>query len=207
MTVISRKTRKHGDSVESKARLFLAVACLWPLCLLALFASSAPHIGDDHRALSLQFRNVLDRVDVMGYGPTHPRVAVILVGQELSELQTSVESVLQHTDRNRIFIIAVVVDGKPEDERFVNDLQQLEHANVRSASDEQKIHVIFNEQRVGLYASRRDAVDFIHILEDSHESKGLKSHEEDLILVLMQGGVQMVVRHFHSNGLIISHLR
>lgn len=204
MTVVSRKTTRKsrpGDSTECKGRIFLAIACLWPLCLLALFSASAPHIatdGDKKRALSLQFRNVLDRVDIMGYGPTHPRVAVVITGKDLTDIQTTVESVLDHTDRNRIFIIAVVVDGKAEDARFVDDLKQLDVVqHVRTAKEmpsEQKIHVIFNEQDVGLYQSRSDAIHFIHLLEDSHETEGLKSHEEDLILVLMQGGTQMVVR-------------
>ena len=74
-----RKHRRHppGSVEATKARLFLALACLWPLCLLALFSASAPHVEHSSgRQLGVQFRNVLDRVDIMGYGPTHPRLAV-----------------------------------------------------------------------------------------------------------------------------------
>jgi hypothetical protein len=228
MTAISRKatqrSRSGAGADSTKARLFLAVACVWPLCLMALFAASARHIAtsdelnpsSQHRQLGLQFRNILDRVDVMGYGPTHPRVAFALVGSDMSELETSVESILAHTDRNRIFIITVVVEGHAQDDPFVQTLNQLDqgegtntrhwhglrpHIHTGDHTDkdkkdhaDQKIHVIFNEQPQGLAKCREDAVHFIQLLETTHESQGLKSSEEDLILVLMQGGTQMVVR-------------
>jgi hypothetical protein len=252
MTAISRKTvtgRKdnHSSSMASadstKARFFLAVACLWPLCLLALFAASAPHnVANDHpgvaggggheplgsrRQLGLQFRNILDRVDVMGYGPTHPRVAVTLVGTDLSDLETSVDSIFAHTDRNRIFIITIVVEGHANDQPFVDRLTQLDrgttphwhglrphiHDGGEVATDggggdhaDQKIHVIFNEQPLGLAQARQDAVHFIQILEDTHEAQNLKSHEEDLILVLMQGGTQMVVRMYYARATMDDYL-
>lgn len=239
MTAISRKTvagrSSNGPNTadSTKARLFLAVACLWPLCLLALFAASAPHVrynnadpagggsavgpggrSSSRRQLGLQFRNILDRVDVMGYGPTHPRVAFALVGTDLADLETSVDSIFAHTDRNRLFIITVVVEGYAIDAQFVDRLTQLDrgttkhwhglrpdiHSNSANQSDavddhaDQKIHVIFNAQPLGLAQARQDAVSFIQILEDTHEAQGLKSHEEDLILVLMQGGTRLVVR-------------
>jgi hypothetical protein len=240
MTAISRKTvvtaRSSNTADSTKARLFLAVACLWPLCLLALFAASAPHVrsGDgsvgggggaavgpgssSRRQLGLQFRNILDRVDVMGYGPTHPRVAFALVGTDLADLETSVDSIFAHTDRNRLFIITVVVEGCAMDAQFVDRLTQLDRGTTKHwhglrpdmhsangakqpSSDaavddhaDQKIHVIFNAQPLGLAQARQDAVNFIQILEDTHEAQGLKSHEEDLILVLMQGGTRLVVR-------------
>jgi hypothetical protein len=241
MTAISRKTVAAGRSNtadSTKARLFLAVACLWPLCLLALFAASAPHVressnaggdgstggaafgpgGNSRRQLGLQFRNILDRVDVMGYGPTHPRVAFALVGTDLADLETSVDSIFAHTDRNRLFIITVVVEGCEVDAQFVDRLTQLDRGTTKhwhglrpdihssnganQPSDaavvddhaDQKIHVIFNAQPLGLAQARQDAVNFIQILEDTHEAQGLKSHEEDLILVLMQGGTRLVVR-------------
>jgi hypothetical protein len=238
MTAISRKTvtgRSTNTADSTKARLFLAVACLWPLCLLALFAASAPHVrsngggdsagggsvvgpGSSRRQLGLQFRNILDRVDVMGYGPTHPRVAFALVGTDLADLETSVDSIFAHTDRNRLFIITVVVEGSALDAQFVDRLTQLDRGTTKhwhglrpdihssnganQPSDaavvddhaDQKIHVIFNAQPLGLAQARQDAVNFIQILEDTHEAQGLKSHEEDLILVLMQGGTRLVVR-------------
>jgi len=88
MTVIappagSRKA-PHGQtpvmsSDAGKAKLFLAVACIWPLVVLALYASSAPQLKETRahpRALldksnkinqdiRFQFRKILDRVDVM----------------------------------------------------------------------------------------------------------------------------------------------
>lgn len=103
-------------------RLFLLVACLWPLVVLALFTASAPGQKDsravvsDPSALSQQessiannkngfnLRNVLDRVDIMGYGPTHPRVAFVVVGEDRNALIQSIESIFSNTDMKRIFI-------------------------------------------------------------------------------------------------------
>lgn len=39
-----------------------------------------------------------------------------------------------------------------------------------------------------MVASRLDAVDFVRVLESKHEGAGLKSQDEDLILLLLQGG-------------------
>jgi hypothetical protein len=102
------KTRQQpmGMSDASKARMFLALACIWPIFVLALYASSAPQIQEakqNPRALldknneinkdvRFNFRKVLDRVDVMGYGPTHPRVAVTIVGDDSQKILASVES-------------------------------------------------------------------------------------------------------------------
>jgi hypothetical protein len=44
----------------------------------------------------LSFRKYMDRVDVMGYGPTHPRVAVVVVGDDRAKILASVESVFRY---------------------------------------------------------------------------------------------------------------
>lgn len=51
-----------------------------------------------------------------------------------------------------------------------------------------KIHVLFNPAPIGLAASRSRATDFIQILVNKHENSGIKSPDEDLILLLLQGG-------------------
>ena len=158
-----------------------------------------------------QLRTLLDRVDIMGYGPTHPRVAVVVVGEEKESIVSTVESVFSHTDLNRVFLVCVVVDGAVEDPKLVSDLEKINAGSVPhwhglrpdihltgtnrgEESHGRKIHVMFNEQRRGLTASRRDAVDFIELLKEKHEAAGLKLPQEDLILVLLQGGAQLVDR-------------
>jgi hypothetical protein len=132
---------------ELNARLLLFVACLWPLWVLALFGASAPgQYRNDPTKLSdvkgtdllhsspatvvsntrFNLRSVLDRVDVMGYGPTHPRLAVVVVGEEKDHLISSVESVFSHTDINRIFVICAVLDGHPEDPGLIQTLQTID---------------------------------------------------------------------------------
>lgn len=235
------------QSDSSKARLFLVVACLWPLFVLALFAASAPHVGagpgvgvgpgapgagllaedptTHHQMLRpggpvlkvgdnsfFSVKSLLDRVDVMGYGPTHPRIAAVVVGDDRDHLVATVESVFHKTDLNRVFVVCVVVDGRDDDPALVRDLKKIDsgsiahwhgmrpdlhtHEDGEGHGEEDdphgnKVHVIFHPKKIGVGESRRDAVDFINILRKSHEEAGLKSPEEDLILLLLQGGAEL----------------
>jgi hypothetical protein len=93
----------------SKARLFLALACFWPILVFALFAASAPQLKETrshpsalldktneiNKDVRFNIRSVLDRVDIMGYGPTHPRVAVVIVGDDSTKILASVESLFR----------------------------------------------------------------------------------------------------------------
>lgn len=90
---------------SAKARLLLAVACLWPL-LVFFFASSGKNTqqSPDVNVVSAELesiRNLLDRVDILGYGPTHPRVAVVVVGDDTSKILSSVESVFRYEQYTR----------------------------------------------------------------------------------------------------------
>eukprot|EP00532_Pseudo-nitzschia_australis_P011035 CAMPEP_0168230152 /NCGR_PEP_ID=MMETSP0140_2-20121125/15754_1 /TAXON_ID=44445 /ORGANISM="Pseudo-nitzschia australis, Strain 10249 10 AB" /LENGTH=1107 /DNA_ID=CAMNT_0008162207 /DNA_START=48 /DNA_END=3371 /DNA_ORIENTATION=+ len=238
-------------------RILLLVACLWPLAILSLFASSAQPIqppsrlgvssdssASGSRALSiadndinnsnhnahLNWRSVLDRVDVMGYGPTHPRVAFVVVGETKEALIESVKSIFSNTDMNRIFVVCAVLDdhqysrgSEKEHQGLVKKLRKIENGsvphwhglkrdvhkknvNLKTPKDENnedddedededkshspKVHVLFNtkQSKKGLAASRSDAAEFVQILVETHEKAGFKSPDEDLILVLMQGG-------------------
>jgi hypothetical protein len=227
-----RSNREETIGFDSqRAKLFLALACLWPLCLMALFSASAPHVAvvsnqnnnnnaSPHRALTSSMRDILDRVDMLGYGPTHPRTAIVIVGKDPSQLRISVESVIQNTDLNRIFVIVVLADGIAYDTAYKRELEALDAGAVphwhglrphgvhdteqrRNAAAEEngqedegharKIHVLFNDQARGVTEARADAIDFIRILEKHHLENGLKDPQEDLILLLMQEGTQLTV--------------
>ena len=224
----STRPRQPLSSESLKARLFLTVACLWPLMLLALLASSAPDTttipGNTATAalntttashLRLSVRNALDRVDIMGYGPTHPRVAVVIVGSDTQALVATVKSVITHTDLQRLFVVTVVVEGKASDAALEHELHAMEEGSIphwhgtradvhnsdggdknkeeqhEETEHGRKIHVIFNQEAIGVSASREDAVDFVHLLAQYHEQAGLKSPAEDLLLVLLEAGAQL----------------
>lgn len=156
----------------------------------------------------LNIKNVLDRVDIMGYGPTHPRVGVVIVGNENENLVRTLDCVFQYTDMNRIFVVVVVVDGREEDMALIKELYKIDSGaiphwhgnrpdlhNGQKEDDEdphgRKVHVIFNKKKVGMAESRADGVAFIDILRKQHEAAGLKAVEEDLILLLLQSGAQL----------------
>ena len=232
----------NHDGESLKARIFLFVACFWPFWILALFASSASNqerstkqvVMDAAKEMvnPVNIRNVLDRVDVMGYGPTHPRLGIVVVASdnsgsdngdaadievdETESLVSTVESIYRNTDLNRVFVICVVVDGKKENPELVSRLEQIDagsvphwhglrpdihmpgagdQSNNKDEDDEdphgRKIHVMFNERREGISASRQDAAEFIQLLAEKHEAAGLKSPIEDLILLLLQSGAQL----------------
>jgi hypothetical protein len=142
-----------GMGPEVKARIFLFVACLWPLWILALFgASSAGRLQQQVTGSSssqvvgpnslmsgflgsagggrLNLRTVLDRVDVMGYGPTHPRVAVVVVGDDSNQIQSTVESLYSNTDLNRIFLVCAVVEGQQEDPTLLKNLEKIDSGST-----------------------------------------------------------------------------
>jgi len=50
----------------------------------------------------------------------------------------------------------------------------------------EKIHTLYNEEEIGVAASRNEAVHFINVLSRKHEEAGLKSHDEDLILLFLR---------------------
>lgn len=233
-TPVLRNSRNAGKQKAdyTRANILLAIACFWPLALLALFSSSAPHVDEQagnvpvasHSGLSLttklrsNLRNALDRVDIMGYGPTHPRVAFAVVGDDPEHLLKTVESIFSKTDLNRIFIVTVVIDGVEQDDALLDRFKRIDNGEVphwhgfrpdvhhptqdnnNSNNKEEddvhgsKIHVMFNAERRGVAESRADAVEFIKILQKHHEENGLKSLEEDFILMLMQGGAQLMAR-------------
>lgn len=93
-----RQMHNVSQSNSAKARLLLAVACLWPL-LVFFFASSGKNTEYSPDVVSAELesiRNLLDRVDILGYGPTHPRVAVVVVGDDTSKILSTVESVFRY---------------------------------------------------------------------------------------------------------------
>ena len=222
------------QSDSAKARLFLAIACFWPLVLWALFASSAPHVSSSSSSMTINgttssllssssittsssLRNLLDRVDILGYGPMHPRIAAVIVGDANADnLVSSVESIFSYTDLNRIFIVVVVVDGHQYDATLVQKLMKIDSGAIphwhglrpdinnnqkgdppeeSAANSEEphgrKVHVLFNPERLGVAASRADAVTLIDLLQQKHEEAGLKKKDEDLILLLLRSGTQL----------------
>ena len=232
MTVISSSSvrRSNGQhdpsSLSFTARLLLIVACIWPLFVI-LFSATTTTTNDAtstadtirsggsvaHRAANtaaLKFRDILDRADIMGYGPTHPRVAVVIVGNNKDNIRLSVESVFTHTDMNRIFLTMVIADGISEDPTFTESLQKFDtgtaphwheskpdmHVHTPGGDDAhgQKVHVMYNVDPLGLAEGRKNAIEFVRILERKHLQAGLKSDAEDLILLLLQSGAQLTVR-------------
>ena len=92
-------------------------------------SSSSVAAGTTNKSGGFNLRNVLDRVDVMGYGPTHPRVAFVVVGEDRNALIQSIESIFSNTDMKRIFIIVAVLDGHVEDPKLVKKLHKIENGS------------------------------------------------------------------------------
>ncbi|KAL9179903.1 hypothetical protein ACHAXT_007873 [Thalassiosira profunda] len=188
-----------------------------------------------------EMKSLLHRTDVVGYGPSKPRVAVVVVvpsppqsakeyiehehAEHAFEEQTlfngaleAVESVFRTTDRNRIFVVTVVMDGRGKLGSFESRLDDIDagrtahrhgdqvhthdHHKKWKAEDEkkakkegkeggehahsEKIHAIYNHETLGVAAARKEGVQFVDILAKKHEEAGLKSEEEDLILLFLR---------------------
>jgi hypothetical protein len=247
------KIRRHdsGGYEEGNvviSRILLMLACVWPLLVMGWLGTSSsssgtittspiqppnqhhfPEVTTDWKNPGLSFRKYLDRVDIMGYGPTHPRVAVVLVGDDdnknnHSDILRSIESVLKYTDRNRLFLICVVLDGvQPNIQEFTNEAKALpqriwqqqdkddemepkkshglryEERQQQSNKYLAKIHILSSTQKQGIAASRADAIEFISMLSTKHEQAGIKSPEEDLMLLLLQPGSELISNEWLSH--------
>jgi len=118
-------------------RIFLVSIVLWPILLIYFFhrtnsavqTAQTPSFttlkGSDIGApkpsiskLRSNLKSIVERFEPVGYGPTKPRAAFVLIAHtttsstdtasQIQALKRSIDSVLRTTDRNRIFIICVV---------------------------------------------------------------------------------------------------
>ncbi|KAL7473559.1 hypothetical protein ACHAXS_014002 [Conticribra weissflogii] len=180
--------------------------------------------------LQKEMSSLLHRSDVVGYGASRPRVAVVVVVPSQPEVKgddydeevvlngalESVESLFQTTDRSRIFIVTVVMDGRGKVGTFEAKLQDIDAGRTKhrhgamvhthdhhhdwqmegeskkgeqkdeSHTHSEKIHTLYNEEAIGVAASRNEAVHFINVLSRKHEEAGLKTRDEDLILLFLR---------------------
>jgi hypothetical protein len=114
----------------------------------------------------------------------------------------------------RIFLVCIVVEGRESDPALLEQLEKIDkgavphwhglradiHAPGDGDAEDQadhgsRIQVLFNAQVRGIAESRSDAVEFIHLLSEKHEKSGLKSPQEDLLLLLLQSGAEFVDNH------------
>lgn len=178
--------------------------------------------------LKEEMASLVHRTDVVGYGPDRPRVAVVITVPPLNDdvespivaderilqsAEEAVESIFLTADRNRIFIVTVVLDGRGKVGEFESKLQDIDAGKTRHRhggqmhshdhhkewderdasgnekevhAHSEKIHVVYNHETVGVVGSRKRGVHFINVLARKHEEAGLKSAEEDLIVVFMR---------------------
>ena len=230
----SRTSQMQPKTRVAMARLLFGLACLWPLLLLSrssgasdsamnrLGSNSVRNLRDNLRE---EMQSLLKRTDIVGYGSAKPRVAVVVVvppPQTDSSLEEqtilngaleSVESIFRTTDRNRLFIVTVVMDGRGKMGWFESKIQDIDEGKTAHRHGDEthkhskldfkdigdkgengaehhahseKIHTIYNHASKGVSASRKEAVSFINILANKHEQAGLKSPEEDPILLFLR---------------------
>ena len=236
-------TSSRGAQVRT-SQLLLGLACFWPLLFLLIPPQASTNNGGkihgeiDHlRVLTSSkisnnlhaktnflkdeiMSSLLHRTDVVGYGPEHPRVSVVIVvpphdGQgedlQLKSAEQAVESIFRTTDRNRIFVVTVVLDGRGKVRSFESKIEDIDAGKTRHRhggrvhshdhhkewdkdasgnekevhAHSEKIHIVYNHESMGVVKSRKMGAKFINVLSRKHEEAGLKSAEEDLILVFL----------------------
>ena len=105
--------------------------------------------------LQHEMKNLLHRKDVVGYGKDRPRVAVVVVIPQPTKVEggegteddlemrilngaiDAVQSVFSTTDRNRIFIVTVVMDGRGKIGTFAAKLQDIDAGRTRHRHGEE----------------------------------------------------------------------
>jgi hypothetical protein len=211
----------------------------------------------EERILRDGMRSLLGRTDAVGYGPSMPRFAAVVVvpppssseggSDDVDEEQErrlldgaakAVESIFRTSDRNRVFVVAVVMDGREggdvkttpaaagvvgkefearlrdvdsgrtahrhgnrvhvhhdneeeegveeEDGSLEKEEEEEEEEEAEEHSHSTKVHVVYNRNGLGVSASRDAGTRFVNALVREHEGAGLKSAEEELILLFLR---------------------
>ncbi len=217
----NRRLQRRKNAVIFRMLKIVGGFCFFLVAILCLSGSK------EDQSLRSKIHNFVES-ELVGYGPSHPRAAMILVATEdlsdpLDNMKKSIESILSHTDRNRIFVICAVFEKgvltKGQEKEAQAELDKLDkgtsshwHGTVKhtheneSASHKhgQKIKAMFlNGNSVS--ASRHDAANYVQILARSHEEKGYKSPKEDIITVFIRPDSEIETDHWVdtvSNALI-----
>jgi len=211
------KTRRPKKESNNRL-LWLMIALFWPLILRSFLGGLSKGDVQKMKEMNLQkmkerVQTLLSRKDLAGYGPRFPRLVVLVTGENVESMREAVESVFEHTDRNRILTVVAVVDGALETTSLIEKFESIDKGetphwhgmrydkgneekdqteNEGDDSDDEngmhgkKIHVIFNKQKQGAAKSRQIGAIFARELAEKHEKAQLKLKEEELILLLMR---------------------
>jgi hypothetical protein len=213
MTTIKRqnlRSRKRKVSKQRNSLLFKLLFLIAGIAGISFFiATNSSESTGKIRSRFNKLHNIVKKYEISGYGPKHPRAAFILVAtpdlsNPLESMIQSVESILHHTDRNRILsIYTVFQDGVlTESQRAEAQLKldaidsgQAEHwhgmtkhshgENDPTHIHETKVRIIRHDSK-SVSASRREAIKYVEILTKSLEKSGAKEPEEDIITVFVR---------------------
>ena len=209
------RSRKKIHRKRKVNKLALASIFLGALVLIVslLWMISTPNSG-----LRSNLTSFVQKHELAGYGPTHPRAVFVLVATSEGEganalelMRQSVSSILSHTDRNRILSIVPVfehdaytqADMTPIQDAFRElnggtsthrhgDTTHVHSTNVQDHEHGDKIQVMFTDSvTVSVAAGRREAAQYAKRLVDKLESSGLKAPEEDIMVVFVRPGSQI----------------
>lgn len=213
MTIIKRqnlRSRKRKVSKQRNSLLFKLVIIIACVAGISLFiATNSSESTGKIRSGFHKLHSIVKKYEVSGYGPKHPRAAFILVAtpdlsDPLKSMISSVESILHHTDRNRILTIytvfqeGVLTDSQKAEAQLKLDAidnGEIEHwhgmtkhahgDNDPTHVHESKVRIISHDSK-SVSASRREAIQHVEILIKSLEKNGAKEPEEDIITVFVR---------------------
>jgi glycoprotein-N-acetylgalactosamine 3-beta-galactosyltransferase len=206
---LNRKGKSNSLAVAGVflTALFLLASLIWTVI--------TPNPPQAISGLRSNLSSFVQKHELAGYGPTHPRVVFVLVATSegtnsnaLELMSQSVSSILSHTDRNRILSIVPVfeqdaytqADVQPINDKFTElnggtsthrhgDTTHVHSTNVVDHDHGDKIQVIFSDSvTVSVAAGRREAAQYAQRLVTKYESSGLKSPEEDVLVVFVRPG-------------------
>jgi len=213
MATVRLKNRKGTRNIELEkrrsAQIWLIIALVWPLLFLKVKMTGIPTksviVAKQQKFRSrvrAEVNSLLSKWENIGYGPLRPRVAVIVVGDEVESVVESVKSVYQYTDRNRIICVIVIMDGMEQNEEIVTRLASIdegmtEHSHGGGISHfhrlldkahghGKKLEVFFNRERLGIAECRSDGAEYVRILSKKYEDNGMKKAEEEIMLVMLR---------------------
>ena len=232
--------RRRGtrDSVKKSNKCLWAVFSIFWCVFLYKYSgvdiqeTGSRKFGPDGSKVSSSIRKTLqdgiesvvgDTVyDLVGYGShSNPRVAAVIVSsqeenggrKEDESVLEAIQSLMEHTDRNRIFVVSVILVGQyteTEKERLrkraldINEGKTLHwhgdtfhsHSKPDQQHDfhhsSQKIHINFLEQGTTVDMARKRGAEFVQILADQHLKRKVMDSKEKLLLLLLRSDAKFV---------------
>lgn len=192
------KTTRRASSSRSSNRARVALAgaalvwCAWSLLLRSPSSSSS----SSSSLRALPSRRVAAAAE---YGPERPRAVAVICGDDAMEAEASVRSLFARTEHHGVLDVAVVLNGVEESDEVRETVERARHDGATEEDEGElaeikyyrKVWVLFRKEMVDVNECRSLGVESVRRKVNEFEQLGLKTKEEDPILLFLTSGTEL----------------